>query len=582
MSVSPTKKIFKCFSCGVGGNVFEFLMKYKHISFPEAVVELAQEFNVDLEGISFTPKQDKYSLEEKRLFDVNLEASKYYQVNLSAAIGTKAKEYLLNRNIDNEQIQDWEIGYAKGNEIVKHLQKVGFTIEEIIGAGLATKKDNGTYDYFNERIIFPIKNLDGFIVGFSGRVLTDEKPKYLNTRETKIFKKSNILFNINEIWKNKELLDSLIILEGFMDVISLKKIGINNAVALMGTNFSSFQLKIIKDLKKPLKLFLDGDTAGTKAMYKISEVLIQNKIKFTIIDNVSNLDPDELINSGKGALVLKLIAESANPYQYFLDKFLINEKDLSFEQLNEISGRMIALLKYESNYILVDKVIQTMHERLGISVEAIKKELNNQPKPKVLVPKNQVDNNHFQLPPYRELRKTSNWTSFDTMRNKIFISLLKSNQYLDEIEPWISQISDNKFNYERILSKLVEFYRTNRYQGDDLKTFKILLDEENVSLKDQKEIDYFIQNTLYGYNATTKLDARELTDMILTIRIKRINDEIHNIQQNTRNLEAQLTRTDKLSDEKILNKLISNNLVKWHSLIEQRSELTELKETNND
>jgi hypothetical protein len=109
---------------------------------------------------------------------------------------------------------------------------------------------------------------------------------------------------------------------------------------------------------------------------------------------------------------------------------------------------------------------------------------------------------------------------------------------------------------------LVEFYRTNRYQGDDLKTFKALLDEDNVPLKDQKEIDYFIQNTMYGYNATAKLDAHELSDMILTIRIKRINDEIHNIQQNTRNLEAQLTQTDKLSDEKILNKLISNNLVK--------------------
>jgi DNA primase len=105
MSVSPTKKIFKCFSCGVGGNVFEFLMKYKHLSFPEAVVELAQEFNVNLDGISFAPKQDKYSAEEKRLFEVNTEASKYYQVNLSAAIGAKAKEYLLKRNITNEQIQ---------------------------------------------------------------------------------------------------------------------------------------------------------------------------------------------------------------------------------------------------------------------------------------------------------------------------------------------------------------------------------------------------------------------------------------------------------------------------------------------
>jgi len=105
MSVSPTKKIFKCFSCGVGGNVFEFLMKYKHISFPEAVVELAKEFNVDLGNLSFSPKHDKYTIEEKRLFDLNLEASKYYQVNLSAAIGSNAKEYLLNRNINNEQIQ---------------------------------------------------------------------------------------------------------------------------------------------------------------------------------------------------------------------------------------------------------------------------------------------------------------------------------------------------------------------------------------------------------------------------------------------------------------------------------------------
>jgi DNA primase len=203
------------------------------------------------------------------------------------------------------------------------------------------------------------------------------------------------------------MLDSLIILEGFMDVISLKKIGVNNAVALMGTNFSNFQLKIIKDLKKPLKLFLDGDAAGTKAMYKISALLIQNKIKFTIIDNVSKFDPDELINQGKSALVLKLIAESTNPYQYFLDKFLVNEKDLDFDQLSEISARMIALLKYETNYILVDKVIQLMHERLGIGLEAIKKELDVQPKAATFEEQSAIIPSQPH-PPHQLVKKTAN------------------------------------------------------------------------------------------------------------------------------------------------------------------------------
>jgi len=198
------------------------------------------------------------------------------------------------------------------------------------------------------------------------------------------------------------LIDSLIILEGFMDVISLRKIGINNAVALMGTNLSNFQLKIIKDLKKPIKLFLDGDVAGTKAMYKISEILIRNKIKFTIIDNVSNLDPDELINAGKSDLVLKLIENSTNPYQYFLDKFLVKENELNFDQLSEISARMLSLLKYESNYILVDKVTQIMHERLGISLEAIKKELDYQPK--AIIPETK-ESNLIPFQPYKQLKK---------------------------------------------------------------------------------------------------------------------------------------------------------------------------------
>jgi len=574
MNVSSTKKIFKCFSCGVGGNAIDFLMKYKNLTFIETIVELAAEFNVDLGKFSLLPKKEKYSENEKIIFDLNLEASKYYQVNLNANIGTIARNYLTTRKINSEQIQLWEIGYAVGNEIVKHLLAIGYSEKQIVDAGLATKKDNGIFDYFVDRIVFPIKNQDGYIIGFSGRVLTDEKPKYLNTRETLVFKKANILFNLNQVWKLKERLDSIILLEGFMDVISLEKVGIKNAMALMGTAFSNFHLQIFKELKKPIKLFLDGDNAGINAMYKISEILIKNNLKFSIIDNNTKHDPDELVNQGQKDQILKMIAEPINPYQYFLNKLFNEQKQLSFDQLTQISEKILSLLKYESNYLLVDKVENILSTKLGVSKLAIDKVIQQDKKNQSEVPKKiEKPNLNYSLDKY------------EIGRNRIFVSLLKSDEFLVKTEPIISQISGTIF-YEKIFKSLINFYQTNQYQGNNLIKFFELLQKENFTNEEINLVKQMIRKPPNIFNKDLEsrdkkdleLSDQEFNDIIKEFKIKEFDQEISSILKTIQDLDQQITMVNDQKQKEILKQKRANSISRSQKLSEHKRELNKEKE----
>jgi len=571
MSVSPAKKIFKCFSCGVGGNAFEFLMKYRNLSFLEAAVELAEEFHIDLGQINLAPKKEKYSDAEKKIFEINQEAMKYYQVNLNAELGTLARKYLENRKIEKDQISQWEVGYALGDEIVKHLTAIGYTTKDIVAAGLATQKDNGTFDYFNNRIVFPIKNLDGHVIGFSGRVLTDEKPKYLNTRETLVFKKTNILFNLDRVWKIKERLESVILLEGFMDVISLEKVNIHNSMAIMGTAFSKYHLQILKEIKKPVKLFLDGDEAGFNAMYQIAKILLANNLKFSIIDNVTNQDPDELVNQGQTSQILKMIDEPVNPYEYFLNKMLAGQEKLGFDQVEAITNKIMDLLKYETNYILVDKVIETLTTKLAISKEALTKtfEINNQPKtfekPKV-----------FQKP-VRET-KTKKWDKYDTGRTRIFISLLKSDEYVAKVEPLISEFSTNNLTYEIIFKKLIDFYKTKKYHGNDLKTFLALLDQENLDQETRQEIKKMLEHENFGFTNEIVLNETEFSNIIDMFEDKKLTDELKWINNETINLEKQWTSSQSEPEKQIIKQKIASNINKSNLLNKKRAKIQKKKE----
>ena len=243
MSVSKDKQIYKCFSCGASGNVFNFVMDYEHVDFKEALAILAKKAGIVLNSVNVKSKENKYDKYYK-MYDISL---KFYQNNLSSNLGTSAKEYLHKRGITDELIKTFKIGLATTSKdsLTKVLNSKDYTNREIELYGLGT----GTNDLYINRIMFPLFDISNNIVGFSGRIYnTSSSSKYINTKETPIFKKGELLYNYYNAKDSVRLLKKIVLVEGFMDVIRLHSINVTNAIALMGTSLTKEQINLLKRL----------------------------------------------------------------------------------------------------------------------------------------------------------------------------------------------------------------------------------------------------------------------------------------------------------------------------------------------
>ena len=274
MSVSKDKQIYKCFSCGATGNVLKFVMDYENISFIEAVKNLADKaginVNIDLKDVPNT------NTINRELYDIYDLSFKFYQNNLNTKEGIPAKEYLLNREINEEIIKEFGIGLSlkSRDTLTKLLLKKGFNINDIDRTGLIVKNDLGVIDIYCHRIMFPLYNLNGKVVGFSGRVFDGTSPsKYINTRETEIFKKGELLYNYHRAKDECRMKNQVIVMEGFMDVIRAYTVDVKNVVATMGTAVTKNQALLIKKMAKEVILLFDGDEAGAHATMACSNEL---------------------------------------------------------------------------------------------------------------------------------------------------------------------------------------------------------------------------------------------------------------------------------------------------------------------
>ena len=301
-SVHPDKQIYKCFSCGESGNVITFVEKFLGISFQEAVKLLADKSGIKL-NIS-TPKKttrfDKY-------YEITDTANKYFKNNIFSNDGQKALKYLSDRLVDKQIINEFNIGLSTNNKLHEILAKK-YNLEDLLKIDIVREVDNKIYDTFQNRIMFPIIDEDNNVVGFSGRKylkndLEDKQlSKYVNSRETDIFIKSKIFYNINNALPNIKKSKEIIITEGFMDTIRMVSIGYNNTVALMGTAFTKEHLDKIIKYKCKVVLNLDQDNAGVLGTISIGDELIKNNIDVSVIVFDDYKDSDEyIINKGKDA-----------------------------------------------------------------------------------------------------------------------------------------------------------------------------------------------------------------------------------------------------------------------------------------
>lgn len=294
-SVSRDKQIYKCFGCGAGGNVFSFFMATENISFPEAVRKLAQRVGIEI------PEDNKVKTEEDILKEtvenINREAARFFHSNLKE--NSKAQEYLKNRMISPEIVIRFGLGFAKDSwdDLKKHLLEKGYTNENLKVSGLFGESKGRIYDRFRNRLIFPVQDHRGRVIGFGARVLDDSKPKYLNSPETPVFHKGTNLYGIYQLLKDNKKEDYVIICEGYMDCIALHQGGITNAVAALGTALTEYQARLLKRYFKKVIVSFDADEAGRLATLRGLDILSKEGLEVKILKIPDGKDPDDFIKS---------------------------------------------------------------------------------------------------------------------------------------------------------------------------------------------------------------------------------------------------------------------------------------------
>lgn len=378
MSVSPEKQIFTCFSCGATGNVFTFVSDFEKISFSDAVRLLGEKAGISIGNNTYIGniKRDEY-------FDIYDSANKFYQNSLFTNLGKNAIQYLKNRNIDRDTIKKFGIGLSVQKlSLTDYLKNKNYSIDKLIDVGLTN--DNGN-DIFINRIMFPIYDLAGNPVAFSGRIYnTKDTSKYINTKETDKFKKGKILYNYHIAKEHLKKNDSVIIMEGQMDVIRASTIGVNNCIATMGTALTRDHKSIIKNMTSNVILCFDGDSAGEKATISAIELLEDTGIDIKIVRLPNDMDPDEyIIKEGKDSFLYQ-ISNATNLIDY---KMELLKKNKDFGNIKDISSYVNSALKelvYEKDDIVVELNLKKLatsfdidYDNLVNKYEKLKNDNNN-------------------------------------------------------------------------------------------------------------------------------------------------------------------------------------------------------------
>ncbi len=326
-SVSPGKQMYYCFGCGEGGNVISFVMKYENYSFIEAVQMLASRAGIELPQVTRSKEEKENADKRSQILTINTLAAKFYYYMLKSEKGASAYHYLRGRELSDNTITGFGLGYSDkySDSLYKYMKSKGYKDDILKETGLFTFEEKGVHDKFWNRVMFPIMDVNNKVIAFGGRVMGDGKPKYLNSPETKVFDKSRNLYGLNIARTSRK--DYLLICEGYMDVISLHQAGFNNAVAALGTSFTSGHASLIKRYAKEVVLTFDSDGAGIKAALRAIPILREAGLSIKVLSMKPYKDPDEFIKA-LGPEAYEERIEKATNYFIFQVGTLMNEYNL--------------------------------------------------------------------------------------------------------------------------------------------------------------------------------------------------------------------------------------------------------------
>lgn len=469
MSVSPEKQIFTCFSCGATGNVFTFVSDFEKISFSDAVRLLGEKAGISIGNNTYigNSKRDEY-------FDIYDNANKFYQNSLFTNLGKNAIQYLKNRNIDRDTIKKFGIGLSVQKlSLTDYLKNKNYSIDKLIDVGLTN--DNGN-DIFINRIMFPIYDLAGNPVAFSGRIYnTKDTSKYINTKETDKFKKGKILYNYHIAKEHLKKNDSVIIMEGQMDVIRASTIGVNNCIATMGTALTRDHKSIIKNMTNNVILCFDGDSAGEKATISAIELLEDTGIDIKIVRLPNDMDPDEyIIKEGKDSFLYQ-ISNATNLIDY---KMELLKKNKDFGNIKDISSYVNSALKelvYEKDDIVVELNLKKLATSFDIDYDNL---VNKYEKLK-------NDNNNNNKDSYVKVNKPKKvYNRYGQAECYLIYYMLKDDRVINMVEKRIGYFPDK--NIRELSNEIIYYF--HKYGIINVADFISYISSRNEILNTLKEI----------------------------------------------------------------------------------------------
>lgn len=491
-TVSEDKQICHCFGCKKGGNVFQFTQEIKDVPFVEAVKELGERVNIKVDvGQTQYNQQSQMASDDLKMIEMHELIRDYYHYALMKTVeGEEALNYLRQRGFTDELIKQRQIGYAPDSSHFCHdfLEKKGYDIELAYEAGLLSRNEENFsyYDRFRNRIMFPLKNAQGRIVGYSGRTYNNQEPKYLNSPETPIFQKRRLLYNLDKARKSIRQNDEIVLLEGFMDVIKSDYAGLKQVVASMGTQLSQEHMTFLKKLTNNITLMFDGDYAGREATLKTGQALLQQGLNVYVIQLPSGMDPDEYIGKYGNEAFLNFVAKDKKAFVLFKvesHQDEINNNDLAYERHFREATHDIAQVQ---STILRNKLIQDVANIFNMSPEMIYHEIgsNNMP---------QVAPAEYGYSPQSGSQLFNNLTKNEKAERALLKHFMKDK---DTFINYYQKISDDDF--------------TNKY-------FKSIINILH---------DYFSEHDNYSISDVMQyIDSNELREAFIELDQYTLNDE---------------------------------------------------------
>jgi DNA primase len=370
-NVDPQKQIYKCFGCDKGGDVINFVMEIKGLTFPEVLKELAGQFNIPVDFA----RTDKPS-EKKQYYQANRYAMEFFEHMLHTNDGDRARNYLQSRGLTEETIKAFHIGYAPDSwdSLTVKLRKKGIPMHIALTCGLVIERSSGGYyDRFRDRVIFPILDISSEVIGFGARILGAGEPKYINTPESPVFKKRKVLYNLAAA-KGQIRSGGVTVVEGYMDVVSLSNAGISTAVATLGTALSEDHVNLLSRFTNNITLVFDGDSAGKSAMLRAVEPFLTHDVVPKVVVLPTGKDPDDIVKADT-TVWHQLVSESRSIWDFIFDESFYRRDPSKIEDQSAIIKELVPMISSVRDNILKDLLAQRLSVRLGVSPEVLIHEL---------------------------------------------------------------------------------------------------------------------------------------------------------------------------------------------------------------